>query len=1031
MCGQIMYYNTRTGAQSHDLPDGHESGDSRSASSMHMSDDDEMLSDRSSESRREALQGQAALSPQGAAVSANVFNRHTSTVYIDSDGASGSAASSRLRSGSMASSMTAQSSNTATSARRNPLDSMPDPRDVRPPWKVREALDERSFFFYNTETRETRYDVPPGALISRTRDTLEELADEPRSATARVSSLPTLESEESETEGDGRPVARAPGKSPKLRRDGSRRPMSIPPAMSDAPRSMMLEAEQALALQKTLEPDSAQALSVLVETAADTISHLASVAAEAIGSDGKSEADRAVVPDPEDALSDHSRLGGATSAVVRAIRDLLYAAGTLGIPQLDLAPIAELCVQPGDEDAATGPVGAFHAALVALQQKSPSSSARDQATVQQAVSAPPGLLALSKKVNATVSKLVLSARAVVEQPMLEGGRGTELADSQIEKLSSHRQRVRDDAMDLARALGALGSEIERAKVSRGAAIPWSRRIHGVVDSGSGTAGVGLQVLGGGSAAGWRGNGFVLPTPTEAATLRAEALGTFHNPFELTKDAQQALNSGKIALRRKPREPLSRALIDERIRRQHDDLVRHLSDLALMIQHGGELPNGQTNGDAVAPDAVSRALTRASFRSVLAQVRLVLVRFGSLMNLVEDADIAAVLDVDGPSEDEPLEAQERTRLMVGITKARLALGTLANVKQAAYDHSAAMLIDVQDLSMSLPYSGADLAVSEQLLLQTRELTSVVQRQLSLLLELVDIAEAQGSQTLSHIGARSKVYGIDDVLVSTLMSDDAARVSPGRDEGARGAGDADSSYDGESAEDEVMYLGPGLAVPNGPPSSRHDVVRSAPSLSPAVPPSNKSYSTSVRGGLGMRTRSTSVTTGASVGSQESAARTMSQRRGTTDHGDDDEEHTARVKSSNKMKRFFGDDPTAASTDALSLAPSTDARAPPVPPIRQVEEIPWFLEADYAPHDIVMNASGQVKGATLGALMERLTMHNAFDPTFNNTFLMTYRSFTTTEEFLDLLFARFRVKMPPGLSPDEQQVWAEKKQTPIRLR
>jgi son of sevenless-like protein len=47
------------------------------------------------------------------------------------------------------------------------------------------------------------------------------------------------------------------------------------------------------------------------------------------------------------------------------------------------------------------------------------------------------------------------------------------------------------------------------------------------------------------------------------------------------------------------------------------------------------------------------------------------------------------------------------------------------------------------------------------------------------------------------------------------------------------------------------------------------------------------------------------------------------------------------------------------------------------------------------------------------------------------MTYRSFTTTEEFLDLLFARFRVKMPPGLSPDEQQVWAEKKQTPIRLR
>ncbi len=56
---------------------------------------------------------------------------------------------------------------------------------------------------------------------------------------------------------------------------------------------------------------------------------------------------------------------------------------------------------------------------------------------------------------------------------------------------------------------------------------------------------------------------------------------------------------------------------------------------------------------------------------------------------------------------------------------------------------------------------------------------------------------------------------------------------------------------------------------------------------------------------------------------------------------------------------------------------------------------------------------------------------DASFHHTFLLTYRSFTTTEEFLDLLFARFRVTMPTGLSAVEQTIWQERKQRPVQLR
>ncbi|KAK3810586.1 MAG: cell division control protein [Linnemannia elongata] len=94
-------------------------------------------------------------------------------------------------------------------------------------------------------------------------------------------------------------------------------------------------------------------------------------------------------------------------------------------------------------------------------------------------------------------------------------------------------------------------------------------------------------------------------------------------------------------------------------------------------------------------------------------------------------------------------------------------------------------------------------------------------------------------------------------------------------------------------------------------------------------------------------------------------------------------------------------------------------------------WFLNYDYQQADLVLNAEGQVKGGTLPALIERLTLHDGLDSNFIATFLLTYRSFTSTKELFTYLFHRFTIHPPMGLDPEELEIWTEKKLTPIRLR
>jgi hypothetical protein len=58
----------------------------------------------------------------------------------------------------------------------------------------------------------------------------------------------------------------------------------------------------------------------------------------------------------------------------------------------------------------------------------------------------------------------------------------------------------------------------------------------------------------------------------------------------------------------------------------------------------------------------------------------------------------------------------------------------------------------------------------------------------------------------------------------------------------------------------------------------------------------------------------------------------------------------------------------------------------------------------HNIVYNDEGQVKGGTLDALVERLTSPSTIDLAFTQTFLLTFKTFTTAEEFFDKLVRRY---------------------------
>ncbi|ETN41940.1 uncharacterized protein HMPREF1541_03879 [Cyphellophora europaea CBS 101466] len=132
--------------------------------------------------------------------------------------------------------------------------------------------------------------------------------------------------------------------------------------------------------------------------------------------------------------------------------------------------------------------------------------------------------------------------------------------------------------------------------------------------------------------------------------------------------------------------------------------------------------------------------------------------------------------------------------------------------------------------------------------------------------------------------------------------------------------------------------------------------------------------------------------------------------------------RPANKDKAARFFGQVPT----------PLMNQQSPPEIQSPQ-EETPWFLQLEHLgeiTHDIKSD-SHIVKAGTLAGLIEQLTRHDRPDTTFNTTFLLTYRSFTTAAELFELLVQRFNIQPPQGLTRDEYTMWEDQKQKPTRFR
>ena len=119
--------------------------------------------------------------------------------------------------------------------------------------------------------------------------------------------------------------------------------------------------------------------------------------------------------------------------------------------------------------------------------------------------------------------------------------------------------------------------------------------------------------------------------------------------------------------------------------------------------------------------------------------------------------------------------------------------------------------------------------------------------------------------------------------------------------------------------------------------------------------------------------------------------------------------------KVKKFFGEVPA------------------PAMPNRESDDVPPYLRLDHEGEiafDFNVNPP-QLRGGTLTALVEQLTRHDRLDAPFNNTFLLTYRSFTTATELFEMLVKRFSIQPPRGITQDEYQMWVDRKQKPIRIR
>jgi hypothetical protein len=90
------------------------------------------------------------------------------------------------------------------------------------------------------------------------------------------------------------------------------------------------------------------------------------------------------------------------------------------------------------------------------------------------------------------------------------------------------------------------------------------------------------------------------------------------------------------------------------------------------------------------------------------------------------------------------------------------------------------------------------------------------------------------------------------------------------------------------------------------------------------------------------------------------------------------------------------------------------------------------DYLPEDVACDKDGHLVGATLQAIVEKMTPHASIvDPSFSTIFFLTFRLFSSPTELVQAIIDRYNLLPPPGLSEERVYVWQQRKGIPVRLR
>jgi hypothetical protein len=90
------------------------------------------------------------------------------------------------------------------------------------------------------------------------------------------------------------------------------------------------------------------------------------------------------------------------------------------------------------------------------------------------------------------------------------------------------------------------------------------------------------------------------------------------------------------------------------------------------------------------------------------------------------------------------------------------------------------------------------------------------------------------------------------------------------------------------------------------------------------------------------------------------------------------------------------------------------------------------DYSPEDVSYNPEGQLVGATLRALVEKMTPPDSVvDPAYSSIFFLTFRLFSSPADLVRAIIDRYNIVPPEGLTEERTYVWQQRKGIPVRLR